>query len=279
MLLIGIIIFSAVQSAAVKFYNRTDSDAFVFNFVKSLAACAVLAVLSAADFHINALTAAYGGIYGLSLGISMYSGYKALAMGPMSLTSLIVSFSVVIPIFYGVFFSGEPLSNLKIVGLVFLAAALLTANMKKPEMSRKGSSYAWWIFYVAMTFMSNGLCSVLQKMHQQRYPGEYCAEFTLISMLICGVIFLALTLVHRSGKVSTRGKKYSAVSGAAMAAVSFMTIKLSGAENASVLFPAISAGTICASLLCGTIIFREKLRCNHIIALVCGIAAVICLKL
>lgn len=60
MLLIGIIIFSAVQSAAVKFYNRTDSDAFVFNFVKSLAACAALAVLSAADFHINALTAAYG---------------------------------------------------------------------------------------------------------------------------------------------------------------------------------------------------------------------------
>ena len=98
-------------------------------------------------------------------------------------------------------------------------------------------------------------------------------------MIVCAVVFLAASALKKRAAVSSKGKKYAAVSGFAMAASSFLTVKLSGTENASVLFQAISAGTICASLLCGYVIFGERLRLSHIIALVSGIAAIICLKL
>ena len=61
--------------------------------------------------------------------------------------------------------------------------------------------------------------------------------------------------------------------------MNFFTLVLAGMENASVLFPAISAGTILASLLCGKFIFKESLRLNHYLALGLGILAVVLLKL
>ena len=60
---------------------------------------------------------------------------------------------------------------------------------------------------------------------------------------------------------------------------SFFTLILTGMENASVLFPIISAGTILGVLLFGRIVFKEKLKANHYAALILGIAAVVLLKL
>ena len=69
------------------------------------------------------------------------------------------------------------------------------------------------------------------------------------------------------------------ISGLANGLASFFTLMLAGMENASVVFPAISAGTILASLLCGRWIFKEKLKINHYLALIFGILAVVLLKL
>ena len=76
-----------------------------------------------------------------------------------------------------------------------------------------------------------------------------------------------------------KGKRYGVLSGVANGIANFLTLVLEGMENASVLFPIISAGTILTSLLCGRLIFREKLKANHYVALVAGIAAVVLLKL
>lgn len=69
------------------------------------------------------------------------------------------------------------------------------------------------------------------------------------------------------------------LSGLANGIANFLTLVLAGMENASVLFPIISAGTILASLHCGRLLFKEKLRINHYVALAAGIVAVILFKL
>jgi multidrug transporter EmrE-like cation transporter len=58
-----------------------------------------------------------------------------------------------------------------------------------------------------------------------------------------------------------------------------LTLSLAGFENASILFPVISAGTILGSLLCGRLVFGEKLKINHYIAILFGTASVVLLKL
>ena len=74
-------------------------------------------------------------------------------------------------------------------------------------------------------------------------------------------------------------KRYGVLSGLANAAANFLTLILAGFENASVLFPIISAGTILASLLCGRLWFKEKLKINHYFALAAGISSAILFKL
>ena len=62
---------------------------------------------------------------------------------------------------------------------------------------------------------------------------------------------LALSKVSMSEIRAIKVKRYGVLSGLANAAANFLTLILAGFENASVLFPIISAGTILASLLCG----------------------------
>ena len=124
-----IIIFSVLQSASVKWYNKTSDDVVSFNTTKTLSALILFTGISIWKFSYNIDAVIYGGLYGLCLCISMYCGYKALSLGPLSLTSLIVSFSVVFPLLYGIVFCDEKLSVVKCVGFVFLALAIVAANI------------------------------------------------------------------------------------------------------------------------------------------------------
>lgn len=280
LLYILIIAFSVIQSAQVKLYNRKNTDAINFNIVKSLSALVLFGLFSLSSFELHSPTAIQGILYGLFSAISMYSGYRALGLGPMSLTSMTVAFSVVIPLVYGVTFLDEQLNLFKYIGFILLIIAIIFTNVNKPASAGGNTNYTKWVIFTAATFLSNGICSILQKMHQSAYPGEYCTEFMLFAMIMCSLVFVCGGLVKsRPWHTLKNGTKYGSMAGIANAIVSFATIVLAGMENASVLFPAISAGTILGTLLCGVAVFKEKFRYNHFIALASGIAAVIFLKL
>ncbi len=277
----SIVIFSVMQSASVKFYNRTKGDSIAFNVIKSCSALVFFAVLSIWGLDINAETALYGCLYGISLTVSMYSGYKALVSGPMALTSLIVSFSVIIPVIYGIGFCNEKMSLFKGLGFLFLVIAIISANVGKPKNPAEKASSGKWLLFVMITFVTNGICSVLQKLHQIKFPGEYSSEFMLFAMLTCSAAFVIISAFRLSVKSykAVGGKKYAFIAGITNAIVNYLTIVLAGFESASVLFPTISVGTILGALLCGTVLFKEKMRVNHFVALAGGIAAVVFLKI
>lgn len=279
-----IIIFSALQSASVKWFNKTSGNAAVFNGIKTFSALVFFGGISIWKFSYNPDTIIYGGLYGICLCMSMYCGYKALSLGPLSLTSLIVSFSVVFPLLYGIVFCDEKLSMVKCAGFVFLVLAIVAANVSgNVSYNAKeinNGSFIWKIFVFA-TFVCNGLCSVLQKMHQIKYPGMYCSEFMLFAMLVCCIIFFAANLKITKLKAykTIKGKRYAALSGIANAVSNYSLIVLAGYENASIMYPVISAGTILATMIFGTMIFKERLKYNQIFAMLCGIISVICLKI
>lgn len=125
------------------------------------------------------------------------------------------------------------------------------------------------------------LCISMYAGYQALYTREYSNEFMLFAMLLCSAIFSILAFRKTSFKElkMLRGKQYGVLSGLANAIANFLTLVLTGTENASVLFPIISAGTILASLVCGRLLFKEKLKANHYAALALGIIAVVLLKL
>jgi hypothetical protein len=96
-----VILSSVTQSAGAKLFNRHSSDAMLFNAVKALSALLLFALMAAFGFTLHLPTVLYGALYGVSLSLSMFAGYKALCLGPMALTSMLVSFSVINPIGLG----------------------------------------------------------------------------------------------------------------------------------------------------------------------------------
>ena len=282
LLYLGIVLFSVTQSAATKLFHKGGGSQLVFNAIKGGSAFLLMLLISFFHFSFHLPTLGVGVAYGALLALSMYAGYEALRRGPMALTSMLVSFSVLIPFLWGVAVRGERLAAHQYVAVALLLAALLATNadqLKRREESR--TSYGMWLFFVGLTFVANGVSSVLQSEHQTRFPGEYQRELTLYAMGVCALVYTLLLFVkeplHKTRQ--TKGKGVAALAGIANALVGFLTVWLASFENASVLFPVVSAGTALGVLLCGRFLFRERLKRNHYAALLLGVTAVILFKL
>ncbi|MBQ3014066.1 MAG: EamA family transporter [Clostridia bacterium] len=277
-----IILASATQSAATKLFQKHCPYSSVFNTIKAASAFLLFALLSVFGFEFHLPTLIFGSFYGICLSISMYAGYQALCRGPMALTSMLVSFSVIIPLIWGVAVGKETLKMIQYPAFALLIFAMILTNLDKLKIKKESqTNYGVWLLFVGITFLCNGISSILQKQHQTLYPKAYSREFMVFAMLICFVIFLVLAGRRSLPKELKRikGKCYGVLSGLGNGLASFLTLTLAGMENASILFPIISAGTILAALFCGRVVFREKLKPNHYVAIAAGICAVVLLKL
>ena len=85
----------------------------------------------------------------------------------------------------------------------------------------------------------------------------------------------------KRGKVAEQGIDvgFAGLAGLSNAAANFCTLLLAGNEYAAVMYPVISAGTVLAALVCGRMLFGEKLGLGQWAALLCGLAAVVLLRL
>lgn len=80
---------------------------------------------------------------------SMYTGFTALATGPMALTSTIASFSLIVPVVFGLCFLNEHLSFVGIIGLVLLLVSIVLMNYKS---GKKNIGEMVTVFYIDPAF-------------------------------------------------------------------------------------------------------------------------------
>ena len=277
-----IVVLSVFQSAATKAFGRQSANSVVFNAIKASSALVLFGLMAAVNFNFHLPTVLMGALYGGLLSLSMYAGYRALCLGPMAITSMLASFSIVIPLCWGLTVGNESLKPIQTVAIVmlFLTIAVINADKMKNS-SGKETSYGLWFLFIFTTFAVNGINSILQKQHQTLYPGQYSREFMFFAMLVSSAVFMTVMLVKlpMAEIKATTGKRFGLISGVGNGLANFFTLVLAGMENASVLFPIISAGTVIGVLLFGRFVFKEKLKPNHYIALVLGVTAVVLLKL
>lgn len=254
------------ESSATKLFSRQSGHSAVFNLFKAGSALVLFALMAVKGFTFHLPTLIMGIVYGGGLCTSMYTGYMALSLGPMALTSMLVSFSVLIPLLFGVTIGQETFGPVKIAALVLLLLAIVLTNLDRLNKKQQTqTNRGLWLVFVFATLVLNGVCSILQKVHQTRYPGAYSREFMLFAMLVSTLAFAIVTLRKLSLKElrSVTGKRYGVLSGTTNGVANFLTLVLAGSENASILFPIVSVGKILGVLLCGRFLFNEKLKLNH----------------
>lgn len=282
LLYLCIITAASTHTSLTKMFNRQSDQAAVFNALRAFTAFLLFVFISLPGFTVHIPTLLFGTGYGIFLSIAMYMGYRALCVGPMALTSMMLSFSVVFPVLWGILVQKEQVLPLQYTAFLLLIAALVLVNADKLRQKQSSDiQYRKWFLYASVTCLCNGGCSILQKEHQTAFPALYSREFMVAAMGICTVIFICIALccVPPQAFRQTTGKWYAVLGGVTNSMANFLTLVLAGVENASVLFPMISAGTIFAALLWGFFAFREKPKCNQYAALLVGAVSIILLKL
>ena len=286
------------ESALGKYSGRRGGNPHTFNLGKTVAAavlCALLALIVGFEYHTDTLILAL--IYGGTLALSMHAGFMALSLGNMAIVSMIASFSLIIPVFWGLAFLNETVTVFGIIGLVLIALSLILLNVKK---GGGRLSLKCWI-YALLTMLTNGVTSIVQKYHQAENPGLYQVEFMLISMAFACLIFIfiwlkGVTVTKPSSEANCENELKKDVcffkkiihnfalmlgllSGVFNCLANFSILFLANGENASVLFPVLSALNAIGACLIGRFIFKEKLTPLQLVSICLGIASVVLLKL
>ncbi len=173
------------QNIFMKGYTRgKKTDIFTavyYNLLLSAGAFTVYAAVQAvkgAVFAVHTPTFVYAAVFSLCFTASIVFSTLALAHGPMSVSVLLIEYSLVLPTLFGVIFCNERPGVCAVFGLAFLVASLfLTTYGTNGE---KGKNNYLYIF---LAFIGNGMCSAIQKLHQFNYPGLYRTELLECSAL------------------------------------------------------------------------------------------------
>lgn len=279
-----------VGSIAKKYYIDKIptglSGGFVFNAVGCLTAAVIL--LCCGGFGKSSVfTIVLGVAFGAVTALQGITNITALQIGPMSYTSVIISFSTLISALSGVMFFDESLGWAQIVGIVLMLASFVLAA--KSDGDEKKANLKW-LFLCLIAFVATGGVGVMQKVHQSSEYRNELNAFLIIAFVSSAVLcaFFAALLKMRESRFADEkekeknGKKQvwlllgiMIASGACVAVNNKFNLYLSGVMDSAVFFPIVNGGGLVLTTLAAVLLFKEKLSTKQWIGVVLGIASVV----
>ena len=277
--LLSIILGVSGQNIVQKIYagKTKGKGVYVFGMITSI--CAMLFfLLTSKDIALNVEVLPYAVGFAISYAVATASLVMAVSCGSLSLTSLIVSYSLLLPTVYGLLFLKDPISIGFIPGIILLIISLVLINKKdeKVKFSLK------WIICVILAFVGNGMCSVIQKMQQVRFDGAYKNELMIEALIIVTTILLVLSFAKERKDTKTfvkHGWYLGLICGLLNSMVNLFVMILSGRIPVSLMFPLISAGGIIVIYIVSRFIYKETLTKLQFVGFILGIISVVLLNI
>lgn len=220
---------------------------------------------------VSLYTIILGLLFGIVTFLSNICKLLALTKGPMHLTVLFTTSSMIIPALAGVYF-GEKFSPLKLA-VVAILLLFLYLSFEKNDSTKIGGR---WFFLSLLAFLFQGVIGILQKIHQSSIHKSESAGF-LFTAFICAAIFC---LVRNNGKFdsSVADKKIvfiGLICGVCTFIMNFLNLKLSGILPSQLFFPLINGSAIVLSSVMSVVLFKEHLSKRQTIGLIGGILSLI----
>ena len=275
--LLAIILGVSGQSIVEKPYTQKTDGAGVYFFNTLLSAVALLFfVVTSSKFSFDISFIPYSIGFAISYAVASVFMVLAIAYGSLSLTSLFISYSLMIPTFYGLII-GDTVSTGFIPGMLLLVISLFLTNKsdEKAKISLK------WIICVFLSFFGNGMCTVVQKTQQIASNGAYKNEFMIVALAIVTVVMLIMSILKERTEIKFFAKvgwHWAIICGALNGMVNLFVMILSGKMPVSLMFPLISAGGLIVTYIVSRFFYKEKLTKIQFIGFIFGLMAVVFLN-
>lgn len=268
----------SAQQLIQKRYNQKTENPNRFLFLAFTALAATVFFIAASLFRLSFDPAVLP--YSLGFATAYIAAtvglIYALKLGSMAITALVNSYSLLIPMFYGIIFLRESVKVAGIIGIALLLVSLFLLGVKK----ERATGGVKWLVFLVVAFVGNGMCSTVQKIQQINMDGAYKSEFMIFSLIAAFVVFAGFAFARGNVKNNLPPcAGFGSLNGVFNGAVNFLVLILTGLIPNSVLFPCISAGGIVLSLFTALFLFKEKLSAFQIVGYVLGLASVILLNI
>ncbi len=294
------VIASGIYALAMKPANDRFSaspDPILFNscitFVASI--CAFIAFALSGSPHIPPNGLLWTAIFGILFSVTVYTNLLALDYGPLSLTTLIVNFSLVLPIIYSSVFLKEKLTVLRLLGILILIGCMFLYTNPKINESNTNSpktrgSVLKWIGLCLISFFGNGMLGIIIKSYavfsENAYSESFLAYSYLFATITSLVIFVFMQIRYKD-KNRTKLKSFCVpiiigcilLTGLANYFLNLADVLLATRMDATIVYPVLQGGGPIIVTLFSRLLFKEKITILKAIAVLLGCLAMILLNL
>lgn len=288
LLAMGAAFTQSIQSILKRNFNdRAHGGVFLFCAISSAFAC-LFFVITASDFSYRAEQLLMSVLFAVAYCVSVIFSALAIKTGSLAKTNLIISYSLLIPTFYGIIFKNESAKATLLVGIVLLAAALFMTNYNKKSDENTGSedkraSFKWLVF-VMISFIGNGMCTIVQDVETSMYGDSGKSMFMIIALAIVSAFLTTYTLCLSTERKELKfnlkcGIVFGSLCGIANGLTNFLVLYLLSRLPSSVMFPIISAGGMVFVFLYSIIFLKEKYTAMQKIGYALGVLSIIFLNL
>lgn len=270
-----------VQDIFTKQYSLKGLNGdYTFGAIKVLFAF-LFFLFTTKDIQITAPVLPYALGFALTYTLATVFSILAIRTGPLAISSLILSYSLIIPTLYGFLFRHEPMGAAKCIGIVFLLVSLFLVRKPSDPAADQAVSLRW-VVYVALAFFSNGMCSVIQNAQQLAFGGTQNGNFMVTALLLgfAALTVLAVVCERRSlVQVVKQGGIWAAAGGICNGATNLLVMVIIASVASSIFFPVLSCGQMIVIFAVSALLYKEKFIPRQLVGLACGLAALVLLNL
>ena len=222
--------------------------------------------------------------FGLSYAAATVFVVLAIKCGSLAKTTLITSYSLLVPAFAGLIILREPLGIPMLAGMILLVLSLwLTNHRKKTADTPQEKISLKWLVFVLLGFVGNGMCSTVQKLAPHYLGADVNLTLSTIAALgLSTVVLIAASFLTKETDLKTTlrvGGPLSLFCGLFNGAVNYLAIYLNQFIPASVMFPVLSAGELILIVPYSLLVRRERFNAKQWAGFAVGVVSVVLLNL
>ena len=260
-------------------YNRKKASPYKYCLCIAATALLFFVFSSGFKFEFRLDTLFWAVLFGICYFIANVLYQVSIRLGGVSLTALVVSYSLIVPTTFALIAYGvEPFWTFY-VGLGLLFVSLFFVGYP-----RKGSNVKikpLWFVTVALTLLTNGACGLFQAHYQRLSGGKFGSEFMIMALSIVIVLMLFAIFFDRKTEyqASTLRALWGVGAGVFNGLLNFLSMYLVVVVGSSLYYPVSSAMGLIVTVFASVIFFKEKPDKMSIVAIIIGLISVVLLNL
>lgn len=265
---------SGVQSEFSKKSVKNSADALVFNLLVFLFSGMIFSYsIISSDIEVL-IYATFGAFFNVLFQL-LYT--KALSVGNVSLTVMIVNLGIVINVLISYFVYNEPISWIRGVGTILtLITLVICIDFKHPKKAEK----KWLVYAICAMLATTSASGVQQIFSKSPYGAQNAAYVSCVYLIGALFIILVYTFLKQKGEgktfiINKRITFLALTSGICLGLYKFVSTYSLSVVDGTFFFPARSGAIIVFSTLSGVLIFKDKLSINQKISVFLGSIAVV----